>query len=330
MKIRIVVTVISILLCTFVIFTSCTATTQTTTQPTCQSTTVTESFYETTETVTSSLTAFSEAEEVFADSGVQSEYTFRNACFYCVQTEELLFSYGESERIQPASLAKVLTASVALFYVKPETEFTVGSELNLVKPHSSLCLIKKGHRLTLSQLITGMLLPSGNDAAYTIAVNVARNVSDKKLTDTEAVNFFCELMNSFAKFIGMENSNFTSPDGWDDKKQYTTAHDLLILTRYALTSEEICSTVSLREKYTVFQSGENITWKSTNQLLIPSEKHYNKYAVGMKTGTTKTAGNCLIAVFKKNELTYIAIVCGSKTSNSRYEDANRLFITYEK
>ncbi len=144
---------------------------------------------------------------------ISYDYAFRNACFYCVETKEMLFNYKNEEKIAPASLAKLLTACVALFYVDPEIEFDVGTELSLVKPHSSLCLIKKGHRLTLNDLITGLLLPSGNDAAYTIAVNVARKVSGENLPDKEAVLFFCRLMNSFAKLIGMKDSNFTSPDG---------------------------------------------------------------------------------------------------------------------
>lgn len=260
----------------------------------------------------------------------KSDYSFRNACFYCVETRELLYAYNTEEKIAPASLAKILTASVACHYVSADTVFSVGSEIALIEPHSSLCLINKGHRLTLKDLLTGLLISSGNDAAYTVAVNIARRVSRETLSDSEAVTFFCELMNSFSQRLGMKNSNFTTPDGWDNPEQYTTVTDMLNLSLYALTVPTIKEIVSLSEKYVVFESGENITWKSTNQLLNPESRHYNKYAIGMKTGTTLNAGNCLIAIFRKNALTYIAIVCGSDTSDSRYKDANRLFITYSK
>lgn len=260
----------------------------------------------------------------------KSDYSFRNACFYCVETRELLYAYNTEEKIAPASLTKILTASVACHYITEDTVFVVGSELSLLKPHSSLCLIKKGHRLALKDLLTGLLISSGNDAAYTVAVNVARSLSKEKLSDSEAVTRFCTLMNSFSQSLGMENSNFKSPDGWDDPQQYTTISDLLKLTQYALTVSTIKEIISFSEKHVIFKSGENITWKNTNQLLNLSGKHYNKYAIGMKTGTTKNAGNCLIAVFRKNELTYIAIVCGAETSDSRYEAANRLFETYSK
>lgn len=255
-------------------------------------------------------------------------YKFKNAAFYCVENDEMLFSYKENARLAPASLAKILTATVAYYYSDPDEVFTVGSELSMVEPHSSLCLISKGQKIALNDLIVGLMLPSGNDAAYTIAVNVARNLTDEDLPDKEAVEFFCELMNGFARLIGMENSNFTSPDGWDDKNQYTSASDLIKLTQCALGIEELRSIISLNQKYVVFKSGQNITWKNTNKLLDSGSKHYNEYAIGVKTGSTKKAGNCLVSAFVKDGLTYISVVCGTATTDSRYEETNKLFDSY--
>lgn len=253
---------------------------------------------------------------------------FKSAAFYNIDTDEILSEYNLRSKIAPASLTKILTACVALHYTDPQTEFRVGTELSLLNPRSSLCLISKGHRLTLSDLIKGLLMASGNDAAYTIAVNVARNVSKNELTDKAAVEYFCKLMNEFAQSIGMTDSNFTSPDGWDDDNQYSTVEDLLTLTRYACGIEVISETVSTKEKYVVFASGQNVTWKNSNQLLHSDNKHYNEYAVGMKTGTTADAGNCLIALFNKNGNTYIGIICGAETSDLRYSEMNRIFEEY--
>lgn len=253
---------------------------------------------------------------------------FKSAVFYCVDTDEILFKQNTDEKISPASLTKILTACVALNYISPDTVFTVGTEINMIKPHSSLCLLNKGHRLTLKDLITGLLMASGNDAAYTIAVNSAREISNNKISDREALSYFCSLMNSFAEKIGMKSSNFTNPDGWDDENQYTTISDLIVLTKYALTVDLIRSIAGTKEKYVVFSSGENVTWKNTNQLLHPESKHYNEYACGIKTGTTNNAGNCLIAFFVKNNLSYIGIVHGCATSDERYEIMNHLFKKY--
>lgn len=258
----------------------------------------------------------------------ENKLNSKNAIFCCVDTDEVLFKKKADEKIAPASLTKLLTACVAHHFISSDAEITVGTELDLVKPRSSLCLINKGHVLTLGDLTKGLLMASGNDAAYTIAVNVARTVSDDNLSDSRALSYFCNLMNIFAAQLGMENSNFTNPDGWDDNSQYTTIDDLLVLSKYALTVKQIQDIISYREKYVVFLSGENVTWKNSNQLLNPKSKHYNKYAIGMKTGTTKNAGNCLIAAFSKNNKSYIGIVCGCDTSDSRYKDMNYLFERY--
>lgn len=274
--------------------------------------------------------SFTEPETTLTEASPEKiEYPFKSGCFYCVETDELLFEHNINKRIAPASLAKILTALVAHHFADPEAQFKVGTELSLLKPHSSLCLISKGQTLTLQDLTYGLLLASGNDAAYTIAAGVARSLNaHKSLSDSEAVSFFVKQMNSFAELIGMKNSHFTSPDGWDDEKQYTTVSDLLTLAKCAVSSEALREIVSAKEKYAVFISGENITWKNSNQLLNTDSKHYNPYAVGMKTGTTEKAGNCLIASFEKDSKTYICIVTGCKTNDSRYEAANELFSSY--
>ena len=249
--------------------------------------------------------------------------------FYCVEDHELLYSKKADERIAPASLTKLLTASVALYYINPDEVFTVGSEQELVPAKSSRCLILPGNRLKLYDLITGMLLASGNDAAYTVAVSTARALNPEiSMTDSEAVDHFCGLMNDFAKKLGMKNSHFTTPDGSDSDDQYTTVKDLLLLSEYALSVPDIYEISSAYQKYVIFESGENITWTNSNKLLCPDSRFYSEYALGMKTGTTNRAGKCLIAVFVKNEKTYISIVAGCFMDSDRYTLTLRNFSTY--
>ena len=248
---------------------------------------------------------------------------------YCINSGKLLYGEGCDERIAPASLTKLLTASVALKYIPSDRVFTVGTELEIVPPHSSLCLIAKGHRLRLYDLIAGMLMVSGNDAAYTVAVSAAKEVSgDENLTDREAVEYFCGLMNDFAADLGMSGSRFTSPDGSDSDGQYTTLSDLLLLARHAWSVPEIREIVSEAERYTVFESGENITWKNTNRLLDPDDEFYCEYAVGMKTGTTVKAGNCLIAVFEKDGEEYVSVVARCFSDRRRYEFTLEIFYEF--
>ena len=246
--------------------------------------------------------------------------TCKAAAFACADDNELLYCDNINETIAPASLTKLLTASVALYYLSPETVITVGSEQSLVKSGSSLCLIKSGHKLKLYDLLTGMLMASGNDAAYTVAVATARAVRpDIVMTDAQAVAYFSELMNNYASSIGMKNSHFTTPEGWDDVNQYTTVSDLLILAEHAFSIPEIKTITGTYHKKVYFVSGENITWTNTNALLNPNSAYYCADAVGIKTGTTANAGNCLIAAFERNGKTYLSAVIGCSTGNDRYE-----------
>lgn len=251
------------------------------------------------------------------------------AVFACADDEELLYYDNINERIAPASLTKLLTASVALHYLSPDTVITVGSEQNLVKSGSSLCLIRPGHRLKLYDLLTGMLMASGNDAAYTVAAATARAAKpDVQMTDTQAVVYFAELMNEYANSLGMKNSHFVNPEGWDNANQYTTVSDLLKLAAHAFSVPEIKSITGTYQKYVVFASGENITWTNSNALLNPNGAYYCADAVGMKTGTTANAGNCLIAAFERNGKTYISAVAGCKTNGDRYDLTLKMLANY--
>lgn len=245
----------------------------------------------------------------------------RASIFACSDDKELLYCDNIYNRIAPASLTKLLTASVALHYLSPETIITVGSEQNFVKSGSSLCLIKSGHKLKLYDLLTGMLMASGNDAAYTVAVSTARIVAPdgNSITDSEAVMYFSELMNNYADSIGMKNSHFVNPEGWDDENHYTTVFDLLILANHVLSIPEIKEITGTYQKKVYFVSGENATWTNTNALLNPYSPYYCSEAIGLKTGTTQNAGNCLISAFERNEKTYISVVTGCSSGSDRYE-----------
>lgn len=253
----------------------------------------------------------------------------KSSALYCIDDNKFIYKDRIDDFVAPASLTKLLTASVALYYLNSDIIITVGSEQSLVKPYSSLCLIQQGHRLRLYDLLTGMLMSSGNDAAYTVAVSTARTVyPDISMNDSEAVQYFSGLMNDFAKNIGMQNSNFVNPEGWDDNNQYTTVSDLLILAEYAISVPEIREITGTYQKYVIFDSGENITWTNSNNMLNPNSPYYCPCAVGLKTGTTDNAGNCLIGAFIKNNKLYISVVIGCNTTADRYNLTLKLLNDY--
>lgn len=260
----------------------------------------------------------------------EPQYAFKSALVGNITTGEEYFKYNSQKKVSPASLTKMLTALVALEYADSQEVYTVGPEQTLVHEKSSICLIKKGHKLTLEQLLYGMLMASGNDAAYTVAVNVAKSSSGKELSDRDAVAVFVRYMNEYCRMIGMNNSNFINPDGWDDPKQYTTAEDMLVLARAVLSQPLLKKIVGTQSKHVVFKSGENITWQNSNKLLNQKSEYYNKHCKGIKTGTTNSAGCCLVSAFEKGGNTYIVTVFDCPSDKSRYENANMLFKKYCK
>lgn len=251
---------------------------------------------------------------------------YTSAIAYDCSSDEIIFSDKLHESVSPASMTKLMTACVALKYVPSDTVLTVGTEQSLVSPYSSMCYITSGQQFTLHDLLTGMLLSSGNDAAYTIAVNTARIESGKsEMTDYEAVEYFCRLMNEYANELEMTNSYFATPDGWDHHQQLTTVYDLLKLTMHSMKYKEIREIVSLAEKNVTAITGEVFNWKNSNRLLHESDAYYCPYAVGTKTGSTLNAGNCLISQFRVNAKDYVIIVTGCPTDESRFEETLKLF-----
>ena len=259
---------------------------------------------------------------------VQVEDYFKNVPYvglYNADTLEAYYTEKPVARLYPASQTKLVTAQVAAKYGDLNEIFYVGSELSLVQPHSSLFGIRQGMSMTLEQLLYGLMLPSGNDAAYTIAVNIARKHSgNASMGDVEAVEYFCGLMNDFCREIGAENSNFTNPEGWDDSNQYTTVEDLAIITSKALENETVAKIMGTPQIKFLVNSGETFNITNSNKLIKESSAYYNPCVIGGKTGSTDLAGSCLVAVFEIQDVRYIAVADCCPDDSVRYTTATEL------
>ncbi len=255
-----------------------------------------------------------------AELDIISEPYCRASALYCIEDDIVLYADNIHIRTSPASPTKLLTASVAFKYMSADAVCTIGTEQSMVGEGSSICYVLPGQKLILSDLVTGMLMASGNDAAYAVAVNTARSVSgDENMSDEDSVQYFCRLMNEFSPGIGMDESHFTTPDGWDDEGQYTTVADLIKLTRYAMDIPEIRDIAGTYRKNVVYYSGESNTWYNSNKLLDPDSAFHRSDAIGVKTGTTDNAGSCLIAAFEDNGKTYITVAAGCSSDADRYD-----------
>lgn len=239
---------------------------------------------------------------------------------------QVLYSSNASERCYPASLTKLMTAAVAVDYCASDEVFTAGSELNLVDGQSSKAGLKAGYKLTRDQILDALLLPSGNDAAYTIAAHVGRKASgDQSLGDIAAVRAFVNLMNQKAQEIGAVNTHFSDPDGIQDENHYTTANDMLLIAENARKYDILNTTMATVSVDYAIASGETVKWENSNKVIDPKSVYYFNGASGMKTGSTTEAGYCVIASAQKNGVTLIAVVMGNAKHDSCFADADELF-----
>lgn len=244
--------------------------------------------------------------------------------FDCTDSTFLTLPEAADTRIYPASITKLTTACVVMKYLKPDDVITAGAELNLVAAGSSVAELEKGDALTVSQLIGGMILPSGNDAAYVLATAAGRVILDQPSADAEtAIAAFVEEMNRYASRTGLIGTHFANPDGIHKENHYTTYQDLVTMAMQALQNEslmEYCATGNA-----VVQAGEReLKWHNTNLLVDPENEFYCPIAVGLKTGQTPYAGSCLLSAFQTGETTLIIGVFGCPDIESRFLDTLQL------
>ncbi len=275
-----------------------------------------------------------EAEETTLAVSAADTFTLttkvKSAIMYCVEDKEILYQYEPDKRVSTASVSKLMTAVAALTYSPSSEVVTVGNEVLMVHPDSSLCYIKPGHVLTLYDLLTGLMLPSGNDAAYAVAVFTGRKACpDISLQENEAIGVFCSIMNDIGKAIGMNSSSFSTPDGWDADNHYSTAKDILTLTEYALKFPDIKEIISYAKKNVTFISGENITWTNSNGMMHKDNDYYIDTIIGGKTGMTDDSGWNISAVFEKDSKTYIIIALGCESKNDRYKAVSEMYYSLE-
>lgn len=248
-----------------------------------------------------------------------------NAYVLNVDTNSVLYQKNSNEHIAPASTAKILTALTALDYCSLDDTFTVGSEIDLIASDSSKAGLNNGDTLTVRQLLVALLLPSGNDAAYTLAVNAGKIIAgDDSISAKQAIQVFVDAMNDKAKEAGAASSNFLTPDGYDAHGQYTTAFDLAQIAKVCLDNDALFEIMSSYKIHDIWVGGREVTYRNTNDLLNPNSQYYYSNAIGLKTGTTGDAGSCLISAATINGQTYICVVMGS-SAGVRFSDSLTVF-----
>ena len=232
------------------------------------------------------------------------EITAKAAYIADLDSGAVLFKKNESIQRAPASTTKLLTALVALETYSLDDVLTVTSEAST---EGHVVGLYKGEKLLVKDLITAMLISSGNDAAYILANNYPQGYDG-----------FIAQMNSLASDIGMQNSHFQNPAGFDDDKHYSSAYDLYILAREAIKNDLIKETVASASA-TIYNTDKTVSHalQTTNQLLLE-----NPQVVGIKTGTTEKAGQVLISQYQtENAGDIVVVMMGSE---DRFSDTSSL------
>ena len=236
----------------------------------------------------------------------------------------LLYGKGQDDKAYPASTTKIMTCILALENGNLDDTVTCGNEVSSFGSHSSLLGLRPGEKITLRDLIYGMMLVSGNDAAAAIAAHISGS-TDK----------FVELMNQKAAALNMTKTHWTCPEGRQNEEHYTTAADMAKLAIYAMNvspkSKDFRAIVD-RKTYTISPTNKN---KSGYQLESSDRLIYTKpsansnveysYAIGIKTGETNEAGFCLVSAAEKDGLTLILVQYKAVDTDSRFTLARQLF-----
>lgn len=223
-----------------------------------------------------------------------------------LNTKQLIFSKDEQKINQPASLTKIMTATLALESGRMNEVVTITREMIQVEPTKAG--LRVGEKFYLRDLVKAAMVMSANDAAMSIGVFLGDGDVDK----------FVVMMNKKAKAIGMRNTNFTNPCGFDIGHHYSTAQDLLVLSEYAIKNSTFNEMAKLkRHDFQAVNTKRSYAAYTHNKLL----NNY-KYAVGIKTGYTQKAGPCLIARAKKDDKDVLVVMLNSE---HRWNDIKTIF-----
>ena len=239
------------------------------------------------------------------DSLEASSINSRSCIVYDRNSHMILYGKNETKQVKMASTTKIMTSLVIIencdlsetIEVSKKAASTGGSRLGL----------KTGDKITIKDLLYGLMLCSGNDAAVALAEYAGGDIQG-----------FAELMNKKASELGLANTHYESPHGLDSDGHYTTAYELAILTDYALKNETFSKIVGTKN-YTITINGYPKNLSNTNELL-----GYLNGVYGVKTGFTNGANRCLVTACKRDEMDIICVVLGADTKKYRTQDSIKL------
>lgn len=245
--------------------------------------------------------------QVFGAEVKRPAVTARGAVVYCQNTGEIVYSKNRDVKYSPYSITKLMTVLLAAQNLPLDREVTVSAEAAAQKEASMN--LKEGEILTVRDLIYGAMLPSGNDAAYALAEAVSGSADE-----------FVKLMNRTAANIGCENTQFKNPHGMKEKGHYTTAYDMMLITKAALSDDTVRKAAGA-VSYTVKKTNKSRARKLKTHISFLENKNSGVYAG--KTGYWDDS-SCSIALgYRKDGLQLFVVLLGD-TALERMRDVDKL------
>ncbi len=241
------------------------------------------------------------------------------AGLFDVNRANTVFAKNVHKTLYPASLTKTMTALIALKYGKLDDILTASSNVKITESGAQLCGFEEGDKLTLDQVLHGLLMYSGNDAAVMIAEYISGNEEE-----------FAKLMNEEAKKLGATNTNFVNPHGLTDDNHYTTAYDLYLIFNEAMKYEKFKEIIHMSSYNSTYSDKDGNTkeldFGTTNQYLSGDQATPSAVSIiGGKTGTTNAAGSCLILLSNNTSgEPYISVILQAKDRDALYTEMSTL------
>ncbi|MCL2756201.1 MAG: D-alanyl-D-alanine carboxypeptidase [Firmicutes bacterium] len=227
-------------------------------------------------------------------AAIHAQTSARAMCTIEVSSGRILYEKNAYAKLPMASTTKVVTAITVLENVKSIDE-VVNIHPKAIGVEGTSIYLQKGEQLTVRELLLGMMLRSGNDASNALALHISKSLDE-----------FSELMNQTALKAGAKNSSFRNPHGLDQDGHYTTAHDLALISAYAMKNPTFAEIVATKDTRI---SGKDYPrmLQNKNRLL-----RSNKNVIGIKTGFTSKAGRCFVGALERNDMQVVCVVlnCG--------------------
>ena len=267
-------------------------------------------------------------ESIYAKSDIQKlNITSGAALLVEPNTNTVLYEKNAKEKMYPASTTKIMTALLALENCKLDDRVTASQKaVSSISSDYATVFINPGETLTVEQLLNVLLIPSGNVAGNILAEHISGNVDN-----------FVNLMNQKAKDLGCVNTHFTNSYGLHDDNHYTCAYDLYLISKEAMKYDAFRNIVKKTDYYlepSNNYSKEDRKYKSTNDLIKPNNSksatnYYYPYAIGIKTGYTKEAKNCLVSAANKDGLDLFCVILGGEKNaqgvDQRFLETKKLY-----